>query len=81
MISPGGGTQGLFRRFGGGGGGGAPLAEPGTYSLTMTVGDATFTQELAVDRVGNMSGNNAPFENERNEDADLEWLLSWMARR
>ncbi|MDA0313667.1 MAG: hypothetical protein O2992_16375, partial [Gemmatimonadetes bacterium] len=81
IIAPGGGIQSLFRRFAGGGGGGAPLAEPGTYSLTMTVGSATFTQQLVVDRVGNMSGNNSPFENERNEDADLEWLFGWMARR
>jgi photosystem II stability/assembly factor-like uncharacterized protein len=43
-------------RFGGGGGlfpsrsDPAPLAEPGTYTVTLTVGERTFTQELRVDR-------------------------------
>jgi hypothetical protein len=49
------------------GGGSAPLVEPGTYTVTMTVGDRTFTRELTVGRAGDLSGNNAPFEEGRQE--------------
>ena len=44
------------RRFGGGGGlfpsrsEPAPMVEAGTYTITMTIGDRTFTQPLTVDR-------------------------------
>jgi photosystem II stability/assembly factor-like uncharacterized protein len=50
-------TGGGRRRFGGGGGGlfpqrsePAPLAEPGTYTVILKVGDETFTQTLKVER-------------------------------
>jgi hypothetical protein len=50
-------TGGGRRRFGGGGGGlfpqrsePAPLAEPGTYTVILKVGDDTFTQTLKVER-------------------------------
>lgn len=63
LIMPGAGIGSLFRRFGGGRGGGqAPLAEPGDYTLTLKVGDRTFTQTLKVDRVGELTGENSPFE-------------------
>jgi photosystem II stability/assembly factor-like uncharacterized protein len=52
------GTQGgRGRRFGGGGGGLFPtrsepaaMVEAGTYTITMTIGDQTFTQPLVVGR-------------------------------
>ncbi len=72
LMMPGAGMSTLFRRFGGGGGAQAELAEPGTYTLTMTVGEETFTQELVIDRVGELTGNNSPFE--REWEAFLEWL-------
>ena len=42
----------------------APLAEPGEYTLTMTVGDRTFTRTLTVERVGELTGDSSPFEEE-----------------
>ena len=82
LIAPGGGIQSLFRRFGAGGGGGAPLAEPGTYSVSMTVGGQTWSQELVVDRVGDLSGSNSPFQNEESYgEAELEWFFEWMRAR
>jgi photosystem II stability/assembly factor-like uncharacterized protein len=62
LVNPGGGLGALFRRFGGGGGGGAPVAEPGNYTVTLTVGDKTFTRPLKVVRQSGYTGNNAPFE-------------------
>ena len=62
LIMPGAGLGGLFRR--GRGGAEAPMAEPGEYTLTMTVGERTFTRTLTVDRVGEITGNNSPFEAE-----------------
>ena len=51
---------GRGRRFGGGGGGLFPSrsepasrVEPGIYTVTMTIGDRTFTQSLKVDRSHN----------------------------
>ncbi len=67
IVQPGMDLRSIFRRGGGGGGGGAPLVEPGTYTVTMTVGDRTFTRELTVGRAGDLSGNNAPFEEGRQE--------------
>lgn len=65
LIMPGAGVSALFRRFGGGRGGAeAPMAEPGEYTLTMTVGERTFTQTITVDRVGDVTGNSSPFEDE-----------------
>jgi len=64
LIMPGVGLGTLFGRLGRGGGGEAPLAEPGTYTLTMSIGDRTFTQELVVDRVGELTGQSSPFEAE-----------------
>jgi len=63
LINPGGGMSALFRRFGGSGGQ-APLAAPGTYTLTLKVGDATFTRDLRVEREAGLTGNSALFEEE-----------------
>ncbi|MEE2897551.1 MAG: hypothetical protein VX815_03700 [Gemmatimonadota bacterium] len=78
LIAPGGDMQSLFRRFGGAGGG-APLAEPGSYTLTMTIGDESFTQQLDVGRVGEVTGGNSPFEVEARGDELLDWYARWMA--
>ena len=59
IIQPDMNLRSIFR---GGGGGGAPLVEPGIYTVTMTVGTRTFSRELHVGRVGALSGNNSPFE-------------------
>jgi photosystem II stability/assembly factor-like uncharacterized protein len=64
LIMPGVGLGTLFNRLGRGGGGEAPLAEPGTYTLTLTVGDRTFTRELEVQRVGDLTGQSSPFQAE-----------------
>jgi len=62
LILPGGGMGALIRMFEGSASEPAPLAEPGTYTLTLTVGDRTFSQPLAVERVGSYVGKSAPFE-------------------
>jgi hypothetical protein len=68
LVMPGAGVSSVFRRFGGGRGGGpAPLAEPGVYTLNMKVGERTFTKTLTVDRVGDISGESSPFEEEWEE--------------
>jgi photosystem II stability/assembly factor-like uncharacterized protein len=80
LILPGAGISSLFRRFGGGSGGGpAPMAEPGDYTITMTVGDRTFTQMLTVDRVGELTGNSSPFEEDWN--AFLKQVERWERAR
>ncbi|MHB1192874.1 MAG: WD40/YVTN/BNR-like repeat-containing protein [Longimicrobiales bacterium] len=63
LINPGGGLTALFRRFGGTGGV-APMAGPGTYRVTLTVGDKRFTRDLRVEREAGLTGNSAPFEQE-----------------
>jgi len=63
LINPGGGMTALFRRFGGSGGQ-APLAAPGTYTVTLKVGDKTFTRDLRVEREAGLTGNSALFEEE-----------------
>jgi hypothetical protein len=35
--------------------------DPGTYTLTMTVGDRTFTQTLIVERIDGYGGDTSPF--------------------
>jgi hypothetical protein len=63
ILVPGAGMSQLRRMFGGGGGGGqAPLAEPGTYTLSLTAGDDTFSTELQIERIGALTGESAPFE-------------------
>jgi hypothetical protein len=64
LIMPGVGLGTLFNRLGRGGGGEAPLAEPGSYTLTLKAGDRSFTQTLTVDRVGGLTGNSSPFESQ-----------------
>jgi hypothetical protein len=65
LVMPGAGVSSVFRRFGGGRGGGpAPLAEPGAYTLTMEVGGRTLTRTLTVDRVGDVTGDSSPFDEE-----------------
>ena len=53
LIRPGVGMGGLFGRRRGGGQG--DLVEPGTYSVTISIGDRTLTTQLVVDRVGAMA--------------------------
>lgn len=59
IIRPGSGLGGLFRR---GRGGRGPLAEPGTYTVTLKVGERTLTRELTVTRVGDLTGESSPVE-------------------
>lgn len=66
LVTPGGGMGGLFRRFGGSGGQ-AALAEPGNYTVTLKVGDKTYTQSLKVGRQAGYTGNNSPFEEDWEE--------------
>ncbi len=70
MIAPGMNLRSMFRA----GGGGAPLVEPGTYTVTMTVGERTLTTTLRVERVGEMMGQSSPFE------AELEQFLRRVER-
>ncbi len=48
IIRPGVGMRGLFGR--GRGGGQASLVDPGSYTVTLKLGDRTYTRMLAVDR-------------------------------
>ena len=50
MRERGGGGGGFRRFFGGGGGGGGGLADPGTYTVAITLGEETFTTTLEVVR-------------------------------
>ena len=50
MRERGGGGGGFRRFFGGGGGGGGGLADPGTYTVAITLGEETFTATLEVVR-------------------------------
>ncbi len=61
LIMPGQGTQSLMRRFFRGGGGQGPMMEPGTYTLTLKVGDRTLTQTLVVERINGYGGSNSGF--------------------
>ncbi len=61
LMMPGAGMQTLMQRFFGGGGQ-APLMEPGVYTITLKLGDQTFTQILTAERVGGFEGDSAPFE-------------------
>jgi photosystem II stability/assembly factor-like uncharacterized protein len=70
IIMPGAGVGSIFRRFGGGRRGGqAPLAAPGEYTLTLKAGDRTFTRTLALERVGDLTGDSMPFEQVGQADA------------
>jgi hypothetical protein len=60
-MMPGAGMQSLMRRFFGGGGQ-APLLEPGTYTVTLKLRDHTFTQQLVVERFGDLTGDSTPLE-------------------
>ena len=53
LIRPGVGMGGLFGRRRGGGQG--DLVEPGTYTVTISIGDRTMTAPLVVERVGAMA--------------------------
>ena len=61
LVMPGAGMRALMRRFMGGGMQ-APLMEPGVYTITLKAGDHSFTQELVVERFGDLTGDSAPFE-------------------
>jgi hypothetical protein len=65
LVMPGAGMSGLMRQFGGEASRPAPLAEPGVYTLTLTVGDRSFTQPITVERVGSFVGQATPFEASR----------------
>ncbi len=65
ILMPGVGMAQLTRMFGRGGGRSqGPLAEPGTYTLSLAVGDETYTTELQIERIGELTGENSPFEAE-----------------
>ena len=66
LVNPGGGMGALFRRFSGSGGQ-APVAEPGNYTVTLKVGDKTYTQTMKVYRQDGYTGNSSPFEEEWQE--------------
>ena len=52
LVRPGVGMRGLFGRGGGGGqGGGGELVEPGSYTVTVRIGDRTLSRTLMVERV------------------------------
>jgi len=63
IIRPGAGLGGLLR----GGRGGGPLAEPGSYTVTVELGDKTLTRKLIVERHGTPTENSSPFEDEWEE--------------
>ncbi len=72
IIRPGGGLGGLFRR---GRGGQGPMSGPGTYTVALKVGERTLSRPLTVTRVGNVTGDSSPFEEEWEE------LLEALLRR
>jgi hypothetical protein len=59
---------------GGFGGGGAPVAEPGDYLVTMTVGGQTYRQTLRVERATGGGASGFPFEVEEM----LKWYERWL---
>ncbi len=64
LINPGGGLGSFFR---GRGGGGAPVASPGNYTVTLKVGDETYSQLLKVERQPGYTGDSSPFESQWQE--------------
>lgn len=77
VLVPGAGIGQLTRMFFGGGGE-APLAEPGRYTLTTTVGGETFSTELQIERIGELTGESSPFDDKGDDGAarHLRQLLS-----
>ncbi|HZD05692.1 MAG TPA: hypothetical protein VE173_12270, partial [Longimicrobiales bacterium] len=71
LVNPGGGMRGLFGRGRGGRGGfggGGELVEPGSYTVTLKVGDRTFTRAMEVHRMPGMeSSSDSPEAIEREE--------------
>jgi photosystem II stability/assembly factor-like uncharacterized protein len=68
-------AAGIMGGGGGGGfGGGAPVAEPGTYRVAMTIEGQTYTQTLRVERMAGGGGSGFPFELEELERAYNRWL-------
>ena len=53
--------QELMRRFRGAGGSSPDLAEPGSYILTLTLGDRSLTQTLEVTRAEGYAGKLSAF--------------------
>ena len=64
LINPGGGLGSIFRGRGGAGG---PIAAPGNYTVTLKVGDETYTQQLKVERQAGYTGDSSPFESQWEE--------------
>ena len=62
LIAPELGFRALRSMFRGGGGQ-APLMDPGVYTVTLKVGDKTFTQTLVVERAGTLAVS--PAESQR----------------
>ena len=63
LVMPGVGFGTLMRRFGGGRGE-AKLVDPGQYTLSLTIDGETHTRTLTVERRGDLTGENSPFEAE-----------------
>jgi len=64
LIMPGESPYAILRRLGGrrGGFGGGAMAAPGAYTVTLTVGDKTYTQYLRVDREAGVTGSSSFFD-------------------
>ncbi|MCG6957618.1 MAG: hypothetical protein LJF04_16630 [Gemmatimonadetes bacterium] len=63
LIMPGESPYALFRRLGGRGGfGGGAMEGPGSYTVTLRIGDKTFTTDLRVERGAGVTGSSSLFD-------------------
>ena len=72
LVSPGAGMGAFFGR----GGQQAPVAEPGTYTLTLKVGERSHTRALTVERASGTGGGGSPFVDETPDS--WQELLAWL---